>query len=182
MGKLLATVALVVVTSAAVFANGEEFFAPAGDVKVDLVYVGRIKDAITGRSITAHADFLIEDHVSGLTFPFQSDRPGHFRSPDVGMAIKELGEQVDTGKIELSVKVDGYKLARLTKLPRGNTGTVEVNLSLEPEDPTAAAAAAGKMPMSRIPLIGGLIILAIAVGARTIGRRQSTTRSDPASA
>jgi hypothetical protein len=31
MGKLLATVALVVVTSAAVFANGEEFFAPAGD-------------------------------------------------------------------------------------------------------------------------------------------------------
>ena len=34
------------------WANGEEFFAPAKNGKIDLVYFGRIKDSQTGRSVT----------------------------------------------------------------------------------------------------------------------------------
>src|SRR3979490_1697119 len=77
------------------WANGEEFFAPAKNGKIDLVYYGRIKDSQTGRSITDSVYFVLTDKSTGLSFPFTNDKPGHFRSPDVGTAIKEIGEQVD---------------------------------------------------------------------------------------
>ena len=74
-----------------VWANGEEFFSAAGTGKIDLVYFGRIKDRLTGRSVTDEAIFLINDKATGLSFPFTNDRPGHYRSPDVGTAIKAIG-------------------------------------------------------------------------------------------
>lgn len=98
-------------------ANGEEFFAPAKNSKIDLVYFGRIKDSQTGRSVTDSVYFLLTDKSTGLSFPFTNDKPGHFRSPDVGTAIKEIGEQVDVNGFEVTVNVAGYKRERSRRCP-----------------------------------------------------------------
>ena len=85
------------------WANGEEFFAPAKNGKIDLVYYGRIKDSQTGRSVTDSVYFLLTDKSTGLSFPFTNDKPGHFRSPDIGAAIKDIGEQVDVNAFEITI-------------------------------------------------------------------------------
>src|SRR5580693_9992362 len=90
-----AILGFILALAGSVLANGEEFFAAAGSGKIDLVYFGRIKDKRTGRSVTDEAIFLIKDKATGLSFPFTNDKPGHYRSPDVGKAIKEIGEKVD---------------------------------------------------------------------------------------
>src|SRR4030095_6199261 len=97
------------------WANGEEFFAPAKNSKIDLVYFGRIKDSQTGRSVTDSVYFLLTDKSTGLSFQFTSDQPGHFRSPDVGAAIKDIGETVNVNAFEISTIVAGYKSAKITR-------------------------------------------------------------------
>src|ERR1044071_4743288 len=89
------------------WANGEEFFAPAKNGKIDLVYYGRIKDSRTGRSVKDSVYFLLTDKSTGLSFPFTNDKPGHFRSPDVGTSIKEIGEKVDPSAFEVTVNAGG---------------------------------------------------------------------------
>jgi hypothetical protein len=88
----VASLGFILALAGNVRANGEEFFAAAGSGKIDLVYFGRIKDRRTGRSVTDEAIFLIKDKATGLSFPFTNDKPGHYRSPDVGAAIKDIGE------------------------------------------------------------------------------------------
>ena len=114
------------------WANGEEFFAPAKNGKIDLVYFGRIKDSQTGRSVTDSVYFLLTDKSTGLSFPFTNDKPGHFRSPDVGTAIKEIGEQIDVNAFEVTVNVAGYKRATITRMPRKAQGAIELDVRLEP--------------------------------------------------
>jgi hypothetical protein len=177
-----AVLGLVLAFTATVWANGEEFFATAKDGKIDLVYFGRIKDSRTGRSVTDSVYFLLTDKSTGLSFQFTSDKPGHFRSPDIGATIKEIGETVNVNGFEISTIVAGYKKARITKMPRKTQGAVELEVRLEPVDSaaisTAGMNAADAAPYTRtwIVLIGSLVLLVIVRAVRTAGRPKTTTR------
>ena len=121
------TLGFVLAFAGSVAANGEEFFASAKNGKVDLVYFGRIKDKRTGRSVTDSVYFLLKDKSTGLSFPFTNDKPGHYRSPDIGTAIKEIGEKVDVNAFEVELHVAGYKKATVTRVPRRAHGNVELD-------------------------------------------------------
>jgi hypothetical protein len=162
-----------------VCANGEEFFAAAGSGKIDLVYFGRIKDRLTGRSVTDEAIFLINDKATGLSFPFTNDKPGHYRSPDIGTAIKEIGEKVDVNAFEVELQVAGYKKATVTRVPRQTHGNVELDFALDPlalnKGSAAGVNATDGVPYLRamILLMGSIALFLIVRAART-GRRWST--------
>lgn len=167
-----------------VWANGEEFFAAAKNGTVDLVYFGRIKDKRTGQSVKDSVYFLLKDKATGLSFPFTNDKPGHYRTPDVGAAIKDIGEAIDVNAFELDVNVAGYRTFTVTKVPRKNHGAVELDLALEPALPDTVAVAGVKAtgPLyatttGAVILIGSLAVFFVFVvrAARTSGRRPSTT-------
>ena len=125
--------------------------------------------------------FVLTDKATGLSFPFTNDKPGHFRSPDVGAAIKEIGEQVDVKAFAITVNVAGYKKATITRMPRKAQGTVELDVRLEPvvsgDVRAAGLGAADAPPYTRwIILIGSLVLLVIVRAARTSSRRRTTTR------
>jgi hypothetical protein len=169
-------------TPSPAWANGEEFFAPAKNNKIDLVYFGRIKDSQTGRSVTDSVYFLLTDKATGLSFPFTNDKPGHFRSPDVGTAIKEIGEQIDVNSFVVTINVAGYKRATITRMPRKAQGAIELDVKLDPVAPDQVLAAglggSGTQPYTAmaIILIGGLAVWVIARAARTSSRRPTPTR------
>jgi hypothetical protein len=164
------------------WANGEEFFAPAKNSKIDLVYFGRIKDSQTGRSVTDSVYFLLTDKSTGLSFPFVNDKPGHFRSPDVGTAIKEIGEQIDVNAFEVTVNVAGYKRATITRMPRKAQGAIELDVRLEPvvsgEVLAAGLSPADAPPYTRtwIILLGAFVVWVIVRAVRTSVRPPTTTR------
>src|SRR4030088_1270303 len=101
--RAVAVVGFILGLAGPIRANGEEFFAPAKNGKIDLGYYGRIKDNQTGRSVTDSVYFVLTDKATGLSFPFTNDKPGHFRTPDVGAGIKEIGEQVDVKSFEITI-------------------------------------------------------------------------------
>ena len=156
------------------WANGEEFFAPAKNGKIDLVYYGRIKDSRTGRSVKDSVYFLLTDKSTGLSFPFTNDKPGHFRSPDVGTSIKEIGEKVNPSAFEVTVNAGGYKRTTIKGMPRKADGTVELDVRLEPvaaDNVQAAGLNASGMPSwTWIIVIGSVLLLLIVRAARTSGR------------
>jgi hypothetical protein len=168
------------------WANGEEFFAPAKNSKIDLVYFGRIKDSQTGRSVTDSVYFVLTDKKTGLSFPFVNDKPGHFRSPDVGTAIKEIGEQIDVNGFEVTVNVAGYKRATIARMPRKAQGAIELDVRLDPviSGDVLAAGVGGVATQSStqsyttaaIVLIGALLAWVIARGVRTSGHPPTTAR------
>src|SRR5215469_16640436 len=93
------------------WANGGEFFLPAPEHgHVDLVYFGHIKDTdgnyLDGVEMTVHVDGV------GMTFPFDNDTIGHYRSPDIGAQIKDNGETIDPSKISIACTKKGYKQAK----------------------------------------------------------------------
>jgi hypothetical protein len=192
------TATLILAGATTLFANGGLFFAPAGQGPVDLVYFGRVKDAQTGRTIRIEPHIDIVDPYTGLYFPFGGDMPGHFRSPDIGAAIKEITDTpIDTKRFQIMVSAKGYKDAEVTVIPRRSKGAIELNVKLEPEpdDPTAntAAAAASNGDSSQsgtadtVPvtdsskptfflLAACFGLAAISAVARTVGRPASTER------
>ena len=175
----VAILGFILAFAGTVLANGEEFFAAAGSGKIDLVYFGRIKDKRTGRPVFDQAIFLINDKASGLSFPFTNDKPGHYRSPDVGMAIKEIGQKVDVNAFEVELQVTGYKKATVTKVPRATHGNVELDFALEPLAPDAGRAAgegfARRGPYAwPVTVLIGSIALFLLVRGRTSGRWWST--------
>ena len=121
------------VTAAGVaLADGGEFFLPAPEHgHVDLVYFGHIKDTdgnyIDNAELTVHVDGV------GMTFPFDNDTPGHYRSPDIGAQIKDLGETVDPSQITIACSKKGYKQVRPAKtaVPDKAEGTYEIDFVLE---------------------------------------------------
>jgi hypothetical protein len=163
----VAILGFIVAFAGTVCANGEEFFPAAGGGKIDLVYFGRIRDKLTGRSVIDEAIFLINDKASGLSFPFTNDKPGHYRSPDVGKAIREIGEKVDVNAFEVELQVAGYKKARVTRVPRKTQGIVELDFALEPLFPDTGSAALvssagrGRYTGTAIILIGSIALLLI---------------------
>jgi hypothetical protein len=184
---------VLLATAATLWANGQEFF-PAGNGPVDLVYFGRIKDARTGRVVTEYPYVTIRDNTTGVIIPFTGDAPGHFRSPDIGVAIKEIsGEAVDPTRIEIDVTVPGYKKIKLAKAPRKAKGTIEIDFRVEPNDtpavpggtpgentrgiPASAGQVAGDgaQGMVWMVLLGLVALAVIATVARTVGRHQTTS-------
>jgi hypothetical protein len=180
--RAVAILGFILALAGTAWANGEEFFAPAKNGKIDLVYFGRIKDSRTGRSVADSVYFNLTDKSTGLSFPFTNDKPGHFRSPDVGTAIKEIGEKVNVGAFEVSINAGGYKRATITRMPRKAEGTVELEVRLDPIVPddvsTAGLGAASTPPYARtgIALIGSALLLLIVKVARTSSRRRTTAR------
>ena len=167
--------------------NGREFFPAAKGKKVDLVYFGRLKDKSTGRLIRDRAFFTIFDNATGMSFPFLNDSVAHYRSPDVGAAVKELGGvKVDAKNLEIQLMVAGYKDVRLTTLPRTQHGAVELNFAMEPTATGAGQASSGQSatesPASDLPVqspwaqplaYGSAGLFMVAAMVHTLGRRRS---------
>jgi hypothetical protein len=177
--RSVAILGFILALAGSAWANGEEFFAPAKNGKIDLVYFGRIKDSRTGRSITDSVYFLLTDKSTGLSFPFTNDKPGHFRSPDVGTAIKEIGEPVDVNGFVITANVAGYKRATIARMPRKAQGTIELDVRLEPVVPggVMAAGLSGDTRVStRTWVMVIMVLFVIAAGARTLSRRRTTAR------
>jgi hypothetical protein len=186
--RFAATVGLTLALGATVWGNGEEFFTPAPtDRPPDLVYTGQIRDKVTRRPINDVIYFLITDKASGLDFPFVNDMAGHYRSPDIGASVRDLGRvQVDPSQLEIQVAVSGYKTQTLTKLPRKSSGLVAVDFRMERDPafgvPLSASGTRDETP-AKAPAnwgligIGGLLAAVIAlIAARTLIPRQSTAR------
>ena len=182
------------------WADGYEFFTVDRGRAVNLVYVGQIRDKNSGQVVRQPAYFMVTEKRSGMTFPFVNDRPGHYRSPDIGESVQELaGMAVNPKDLEFELSVAGYKSVKLTDVPRKNKGVVEVNFRVEREDVAAAAQPGGpasgpvdhsvQAPTTEAPLeasrsksmrllfmgVAGIAIIAGAA-ARTSGRRRSTAR------
>ena len=199
--------ALAVLASTALvtpaWADGYEFFTVDRGKAAKLVYVGQIREKESGRVVREPAYFMVTEKRSGMTFPFVNDRPGHYRSPDIGESVEQLaGTAVNPADLEFEVSVAGYKNVKLTNAPRRNKGVVEMNFRVEREGGPAAAAATGEgappasdlidhsiqapgveqtddsSGRSRRFLFLGVAGVAIIAGAaaRTSGRRRSTAR------
>ena len=195
--KKLATVATLVVASAGtLLANGGAFFIPADRGPVDLVYFARVKDAHTGRPIQKTPYVNIVDPFSGIYIPFQGDTPGHFRSPDIGKAIKEVTtEPIDTQQLEIVVTAVGYETVKVARIPRRAKGAIELDVRMvpranagntatspsspAPSEPNAAADSSAPTDSSKptfFLLAACFGLAAISAVARTVGRPQSTGR------
>ena len=133
-------VAFTVVPSGLVWADGYEFFGIDRGRQVKLAYVGQIREKGSGRIVREPAYFMVTDKRSGMTFPFVNDRPGHYRSPDIGESVEELAAaEVNPKDLEFEVVIDGYKKATISGGPRKNHGVVEVNFKVEREDANGSA-------------------------------------------
>lgn len=187
------------------WANGYEFFSVDRGRRVNLVYVGQIRDKDSGQIVREPAYFMVTEKRSGMTFPFVNDRPGHYRTPDIGESVEELaGTPVKPSDLEFELVIDGYKKVKSTTVPRRSKGIVEVNFSVEREDPNASTGAthatdlsvqqsANDSSLSGLPgadpasearsrsirlIFMGVAAATIVAGAaaRKIGLRQSTAR------
>jgi len=185
--------ALVLASAGTLVANGGAFFIPASRGPVDLVYFARVKDARTGRPIQTKPYVNIVDPFSGVYIPFQGDSPGHFRSPDIGAAIKEVSTQpIDTKQLEIVVTAAGYRTVKLANIPRRAKGTVELSVRMEPRadgdnatstaapsQPVAAGGDSAPLDSSKptfFLLAACFGLAAISAVARTVGRPESTGR------
>jgi hypothetical protein len=174
-------VTLTVATAAS--ANGEDFFSVFQvDRPIELVYTGRVRDKVSRRPINDSIMFLLTDKRSGLDFPFLNDTPGHYRSPDIGASIKDLGKgEVDPSQFEIKVEVLGYKTQTLSRLPRQTSGVVSIDFRLE-RDPAFAPPASGPGDEQVAPAnwgligVGGLALIIAVLAARTLVPRQSIAR------
>jgi hypothetical protein len=194
---IAAVVAGLVLASGTLLANGESFFIPANKGPVNLVYFARVKNARTGRPIEKPPYVTIVDPYSGIIMPFVGDKPGHFRSPDVGTAIKEVTTHpIDTQQLEIVVTASGYHTVKVANVPRQSKGAIELNVTMEPKtgasgstSSSAAQAIESRAPAppgtpspadSMKPTIYLLAacfgLAAISVAARKAGRPTTTAR------
>ena len=126
LAKILACLVLGLAVSGVAWANGEEFFEADDAGQMVLYYFGHVKDG-KGKVLDNLVITVSAKNV-GMNFPFRNDAPGHFRSPDVGKAIKGLGKTVEPAQVEITVVKAGYKLVKTTKTPNklGNAVQVEI--------------------------------------------------------
>ena len=182
----VATIGFTLALSDGLLANGQQFFPAASGKAMELVYFGRIKDKKTGKLIRDRAFLTIFDNATGLSFPFMNDSIAHYRSPDVGAAVKEMGGvKIDPKNLEIQLMVAGYKDVRITTMPRANHGSVEMNFELEPTGTAPAPAAADaaseeskaalpvQSPLAQPIAYGSVGLFMVALTARTLGRRRS---------
>jgi hypothetical protein len=184
----IATIGFTLALTDVVRGNGQQFFPAASGKAVDLVYFGRLKDKSTGKLIRERAFLTIFDNASGMSFPFMNDSVAHYRSPDVGAAVKELGGvKIDPKNLEIQLMIAGYKDVRLTQMPRANHGIVELNFSMEPtgagpgqpsssDAPTESQSSSlpVQSPWAQPIAYSSLGLFMVAVTVRALGRRRST--------
>lgn len=188
---IAAVVAGLLLASGTLLANGQAFFVPADKGPVDLVYFARVKNARTGRPIEKPPYVTIVDPYSGIILPFAGDGPGHFRSPDVGAAIKEVtAHPIDTRQLEIVVTASGYHTVKVGHIPRQSKGSIELDVRMEPKDGSSMAyAGASQAPAPHgtpspadsmkptIYLLAGCFGLAfISVAVRTATRPKTIAR------
>jgi hypothetical protein len=127
-----AALAIALVTSGFTFANGGVFFQPAGKGKVDLVYFGFIKDT-NGKILNNPAVLRIDAKSLEMDFEFMPDKPGHYRSPDIGAYHKEMGVPVDPAQLEFTVAMPGYRQVRPAnaKVPSKTKGAINIDFVME---------------------------------------------------
>lgn len=191
LSRTLIVAASVVLAGGTLLANGQAFFVPADKGPVDLVYFARVKNARTGRPIEKPPYVTIVDPYSGIILPFAGDGPGHFRSPDVGAAIKEVTTHaLDTGQLEIVVTASGYQTVKVAHIPRQTKGIIELDVRMEPKlDASGGTSASGATASEAPPpprgtpspsdsmkptlylLAACFGLAAISVAARTAGRR-----------
>jgi hypothetical protein len=193
LSKTGVILAWLVASGATLLANGQSFFLPANRGPVDLVYFARVKNARTGRPIEKAPYVTIVDPYSGIILPFAGDGPGHFRSPDVGAAIKEVTTHpIDTHQLEIVVTASGYQTVKVPYIPRKTKGAIELDVKMEPKtasgvattyDASHQAPASSGTPASGDTMKPTLYLLAacfglaaISVAARKAGRRTTTAR------
>ena len=123
---------LGLVLSGVAWANGGEFFGDK-NTKLDLYYFGHIKD-LDGK-VLDNAVVTITAKNVGLKFPFRNDSPGHFRSPDIGTAIKGLGKTVDPSQMEIVVLKKGYVQDKTVTIPNKTEGGILLNFVMRPAAP-----------------------------------------------
>ena len=134
IASLAGITAFALATSPAALANGAEFFDAHNDGVVVLYYFGNVKD--TQGNVLDKLMVTISAKNVGMNFPFRNDAPGHFRSPDIGRAIKGAGKEVDPAQIEIKITKAGYKLVKIPKIPN-KLGAVNLDLFVMEADPTA---------------------------------------------
>jgi hypothetical protein len=131
---ILGIVALSLIGGRAVFANGAEFFAAQNDGPPVLYYFGNIKDS-QGNVLDKLMVTITIKNV-GMNVPFRNDAPGHFRSPDIGKALKGLGKAVDPAQIEIKITKAGYKMVKAPAIPN-KLGAVQLDQVVLEPDPAA---------------------------------------------
>jgi hypothetical protein len=156
-------VAIALIAPSVAWGNGQEFFDPGASAKVDLAYVGRVRD-INGRFLKA-AEMVFWSDAAALTFPAVTDVYGHYRTPDIGASLKEVGAVVDPTELKVACALPGYEMARPIKIPKKTSGRVPVDCVLRPVGSASAAAVpeGGSSP-GLIWLIPGLLVLVV-IGA-----------------
>ena len=178
--SILLAATLLAVTAAggsAVQANGLPFFKPADGGLVDLVYFGQIKDR-QGMPLS-HVELAVETTSRYMyEIQFDQDRPGHYRSPDVGALYKEALQKVDPGIMTITARKYGYKDVT-RKVPLRSSGVLRVDFTMEPGEgasveTTAASVSGGPLSMDTLFLIGGLLAAGlIGAAARRASRQPS---------
>jgi hypothetical protein len=180
-------VATTLAASSALHANGLPFFKPANGGKVDLVYVGQIKDhdgnllRNVELSVATTNRFMYE-------ITFDQDAPGHYRSPDVGVLVKEAYQTVDPNEITIVARKYGYRTV-IRKVPMRTSGTLRVDIWMSPDDGQTPIVEEAPPPIEEKASSdafffagGALAIGLIGVAARRASRRPSTTDSARATA
>jgi hypothetical protein len=158
--------ALVATMTSVVWANGQEFFDPGADAKVDLAYVGRVRD-VSGRFLKG-VEVVIWSEAAGMTFPAVTDLYGHYRTPDIGASLIEAAVPINPNELKLAVALPGYELVRLPKIPKKTNGRVVLDFVMRPAgsaEKTAAAAEEGPSHglMWFIPGLLALVVIGAAV-------------------
>ena len=127
---LAAALVIAGAASGVVRANGVEFFDAQVDGPTVLYYAGHVKDS-QGNVVDKLMVTVAAKNV-GMNFPFRNDSPGHFRSPDIGKAIKGLGKDVDPAQIEITLTKPGYKVVKAPKIPN-KLGAIQLeNFVMDP--------------------------------------------------
>jgi hypothetical protein len=150
------------VTSTLAWANGQEFFEPGAGGKVDLVYVGRVRD-VNGRFLKG-AEVVIWSPEAGMTFPAVTDASGAYRSPDVGASLKEMAAAVDPRQLKVDCALTGYEQVRPARIPRKTNGRVELDFVMRPVGASAALASAPARGHGLLWVVPGLLVLVV-IGA-----------------
>jgi hypothetical protein len=128
--RFLVISVIALCASAAVLANGVEFFNAQNDGPAVLYYFGHVKD--TNGQVLDKIMVTVSAKNIGMNFPFRNDSPGHFRSPDVGRAIQGLGKTIDTSQIEVTITKAGYKMVSSPKIPNKLGAVLLDNIVMEP--------------------------------------------------
>ena len=131
---LFGVVSLCAAATGMARANGAEFFEAQQDGPPVLYYFGSVKD--TAGNVLDKLMVTISVKDAGMNVPFRNDSPGHFRSPDIGKALKGIGKPVDPAQISIKITKPGYKLVKSPAVPN-KLGAVQLDQFVMEADPSA---------------------------------------------